>query len=157
VKVKEIMVQPVIVAEEDTTLEEIARMMLDNRIGCVPVVDGKGKLTGIVTESDFLAKEHSVPFSTFQAPQLFGKWVPKEGIEEIYKAARTITAKEIMTSPVITVTEEDPIEEAVIKLLSHDINHVPVVRKGIPVGIVARHDLLNLMVQNKHQKLLFYD
>ncbi|HWP91915.1 MAG TPA: CBS domain-containing protein [Thermodesulfobacteriota bacterium] len=151
-KVKEIMVQPAIVAEEDTTLEEIARMMLDNRIGCVPVVDGKGKLTGIITESDFLAEEHSVPFSTFQAPQLFGRWLPKEGIEEIYKAARTITAKEIMTSPVVTVSEDDPIEEAVRKLLSHDINHVPVVREGFPVGIVARHDLLNLMIQNKHPK-----
>ena len=151
-KVKEIMVQPAIVAEEDTTLEEIARMMLDNRIGCVPIVDGKGTLTGIITESDFLAKEHSVPFSTFQAPQLFGRWVPKEGVEEIYKAARTITAREIMNSPVITVSEDDPIEEAVRKLLSHDINHVPVVRDGVPVGIVARHDLLNLMIKNKHPK-----
>ena len=151
-KVKEIMVQPAIVAEEDTTLEEIARMMLDNRIGCVPIVDGKGTLTGIITESDFLAKEHSVPFSTFQAPQLFGRWVPKEGVEEVYKAARTITAREIMNSPVITVSEDDPIEEAVRKLLSHDINHVPVVRDGVPVGIVARHDLLNLMIKNKHPK-----
>jgi CBS domain-containing protein len=78
--------------------------------------------------------------------------VPKEGIEEIYKAARTITAKEIMTGPVITVSEDDPIEEAVRKLLSYDINHVPVVREGVPVGIVARHDLLNLMIKNKHPK-----
>lgn len=58
--------------------------------------------------------------------------------------------KEIMTTPVVTVSEDDPIEEAGRKLLSHDINLVPVVRDGVPVGIVARHDLLNLMIQNKH-------
>ncbi|MBI2487629.1 MAG: CBS domain-containing protein [Deltaproteobacteria bacterium] len=36
-KVREIMVRPVIVVREDTTLEGIARIMLDHRIGCVPV------------------------------------------------------------------------------------------------------------------------
>jgi len=151
-KVKEIMVQPVIVVREDTTLEEIARIMLDNRIGCVPVVDEKGKLAGIVTESDFTAKEHGVPFSTFNAPQLFGRWVPKEGIEEIYKVARTMAAKEIMTSPVITVTEDDPIEELVRKLLDYNIKRIPVVRDGEPVGIVSQHDLLNLMIGDRHRK-----
>lgn len=38
-KVREIMVRPVIVVKENSTLEEIAQIMLDNRIGCVPVVD----------------------------------------------------------------------------------------------------------------------
>jgi CBS domain-containing protein len=151
-KVKEIMVRPVIVVGEDTTLEEIARIMLDNRIGCVPVVDEGGKLVGIVTESDFTAKEHGVPFSTLSAPQLFGRWMPKEGIEEIYRVARTMTAKEIMTSPVITVTEDDPIEEVVRRLLDYDINRIPVVRDGKPVGIVSQHDLLNLMVRDRNQE-----
>jgi CBS domain-containing protein len=149
-KVKEIMTQPVIVVKEETTLEEIARIMLDNPIGCVPVVDVEGKLVGIVTETDFTAKEHGVPFSTSDAPQLLGKWMPNEGIEEIYITARKMTAKEIMTSPVITLTEDDPIEEAVKKLLSYDINRIPVVRDGIPIAIVSQHDLLKLMIRDKH-------
>jgi CBS domain-containing protein len=61
-----------------------------------------------------------------------------------------MTAKEIMTSPVITLTEDDPIEEAVKKLLSYDINRIPVVRDGIPIAIVSQHDLLKLMIRDKH-------
>ena len=148
-KVTEIMVRPVIVVKEDTTLEGIARIMLDDRIGCVPVVGKEGKIVGIVTESDFTAKEHAFPFSTFFAPQLFGKWMSKEGIEEMYKAARTLTAKEIMSTPAVTVMEEDTLEEVVKKMLHYDINRIPVVRDGVPVGMVARHDLLNLILRNK--------
>jgi CBS domain-containing protein len=63
-----------------------------------------------------------------------------------------MTAKEIMTSPVITVTEDDPIEEVVRRLLDYDINRIPVVRDGKPVGIVSQHDLLNLMVRDRNRE-----
>jgi CBS domain-containing protein len=57
-----------------------------------------------------------------------------------------MTAREIMSSPVITLTEEDAFEEVVKKMLHHDINRVPIVNKeGVPVGIVARYDLLRLI------------
>jgi CBS domain-containing protein len=146
-KVKEIMVQPVLVVREDTTLAEIARIMLERCIGGLPVVNDRGELRGIVTESDFAAKERGVPFSTFRAPQLFGQWMGKEGTERLYAAARTMTAREIMRERVITVSEEDTLETVLERMLRHDINRVPVVRDGIPVGIVTRHDLLKLMLK----------
>src|SRR3989337_3981376 len=136
-KVREIMVRPAIVVKENSTLEEIAQIMLDNRIGCVPVVDKGGKIVGIITNSEFAAKERAFPFSTFFAPQLFGKWMSKEEIKKIYTAACTMTAKEVMSTSVITVTEEEALEEVVKKMLNYDINHVPVVRDRVPVGIVA--------------------
>lgn len=86
-KVKEIMTAPVIVVKVDQTLEQAARLMLDNNIGGIPVVDDRGKVLGIVTESDFSAKEHAIPFSRIYAPQLFGEWMSKEGIEKAYAAA----------------------------------------------------------------------
>lgn len=151
-KVDEIMVHPVIVVNEDATVEEIAKIMLDRRIGCVPVVDRQGKLVGVVTDSNFAAKERGFPFSNFFAPQLFGKWMPKEESERIYKEAKNLKAKEIMSAPAITVTEEDDLEEVVIKMLKHDFNHIPVVRDGVPVGMVARHDLLKLILQENKLK-----
>lgn len=146
-KVRQIMVQPVVVVHEHTTLEEIARIMLERRIGCLPVVNDRGELCGIVTESDFTAKERGIPFSTFRAPQILGQWMTKEGIERIYGAARTMTAREIMTIRVITVTEEQSVEEVVQHMLRHRIHRIPVVRGAAPVGIVARHDILKLMAQ----------
>lgn len=146
-RVKDFMSKPVMVVREDTTLEEIARMMLDNSIGCLPVVDLNGKICGIVTESDFAAKEKGLPFSTFRAPQLLGRWMSQEGVERIYDAARSMTAKEIMSRRVAAVTEDQPAQDAVELMLKFDVNRIPVVREGVPVGMVSRHDLLRLMVR----------
>lgn len=143
--IKEIMAQPVITVREETTLEQTARTMLDNNIGCVPVVDAEGNLTGIITESDFAAKEKYIPFSTFSAPKVLGHWLPVDGIEGIYEAARNHSAKEIMTRSVVTVVENDVLEEAVELMLEKNINRIPVVRDGKPVGIIARRDLLRLL------------
>jgi len=144
-KAREIMTQPLITAKQDTTLDEIARLMLTHNIGCLPVIDERGQLCGIVTESDFSAKEHGIPFSTLRLPQVLSKWMPKEGIEQIYEAAKKMTVKEIMTADVITLTEDDPVEQALTLMLRHDIHRLPVVRERQPVGILARHDLLKLM------------
>jgi CBS domain-containing protein len=144
--VRDIMTRSPITVQEDTSLEDVARTLLDHRIGCVPVVSEQGKLVGIVTESDFTAKERGIPFSTFRAPNVLGEWLPDTGIERIYQAARTREARDIMSCPVVTVSEGDPIEKAVQLMMRYDINRIPVVRDGVPTGIVARHDVLRLMM-----------
>jgi len=146
-KVNEIMTEPVVVISQDRTLEEVAEKMLNNQIGGLPVVDDEGKIVGMVTESDFSAKEHAIPFSRTYAPQLFGKWMSKEGIEKAYETARSIVVKEIMSSPVVTVAEDATVAEVVRQMLERHIHRVPVVREGVPVGMVSRHDLLKMVVQ----------
>lgn len=143
-KVKEIMTAPVIVGKEENTLEEIAHVIIDNKIGCVPIVGKDGRMVGIITETDFMVKERCVPFSRFNAPQLFGKWMPEKGIEQAYKSARELVAKDIMSEGVVSVTEEDGVDEVIKEMLKHDYHHIPVVRDGVPVGIVTRHDILKM-------------
>lgn len=142
---KDIMTRPAITANEDTALDQIARTMIEHRIGCLPIVDNGGRLTGIITESDFMAKEKCIPFSTFRSPQLFGKWFSMHAVEDVFRAARGLTARDIMTRRVETVFEDDAIHEIMVRMLRRDVNRIPVVRDGRPVGIVARHDLLKVM------------
>ena len=146
-KVKEVMSKPAFVVGADTTLEVVAKMMLDNSIGGLPVVDDDGKVIGIVTESDFSAKEHAIPFSRIYAPQLFGEWMSKEGIEKAYQAARSITVDKVMTKSVVTVREDDNMAVAVNKMLEHRVHRLPVVdENNVPIGVVSRRDLLKLVV-----------
>jgi CBS domain-containing protein len=147
-KVKDVMTEPVITIGEETPLQQVAQIMLEHRIGGVPVINESGELTGIVTESDFTAKEKCVPFSLFRAPQLFGSWLGKDA-EGLYAAARKIPARQIMSTSVVTVTENDSIEKILDLILSYDINRIPVVRDQKPVGIVARRDLLRIMKVNQ--------
>ena len=142
----ELMVQPVVVAREETPLVEVVSAMLDHRIGSVPVVDQRGQLVGIITESDFVGDDRCIPLAAYQVPQLFRERVSEEALAQVYHAGRALTAGQIMTRPVVAVEEDEPVSAVVRLLLERGINQVPVVRDGMPVGIVARRDLLRLLV-----------
>lgn len=144
-KVNEIMASPAITVGESTSLEDVARLMLDKGIGCVPVVNDEGRISGIVTESSFTAKSKGIPFSTFRAPQLLGRWLSDTSVANIYAESRQTPVSEIMTRNVVTIEEDESVNRAVELMLEYDINRVPVVRDGRPIGIIARHDLLRLM------------
>jgi CBS-domain-containing membrane protein len=108
-KVRDVMSTPVVTVHEDATLEEVARLMLERNIGGVPVVKADGRLTGIVTESDFSAKQEPVPFSLLRLPSVLGHWL-QDPVERVYREARSIKAKAVMTVKVVTVSEDDPVE-----------------------------------------------
>ena len=144
--VRQIMLTPVITVDEDCSLEEAAKIMLERNIGGLPVIDDQGTLCGIVTESDFVAKEKGIPFSVYRYPQMFGEWMPHEHVERIYESARRRTVREIMSRDVITVTEVDTVETVLEKMLRGGLHRLPVVRDRKPVGIVTRHELLRLML-----------
>jgi CBS domain-containing protein len=146
--VRQIMFAPIITVDEDCSLEEAAKIMLDRNIGGLPVVDARGNLCGIVTESDFVAKEKGVPFSIYRFPQMFGEWMPHEHVERIYESARRRAVRDIMSRDVVTVTEVDTIETVLEKMLQGGLHRLPVVRERKPVGMVTRHDLLRLMLQH---------
>ncbi len=145
-KISKIMSAPAITVTENESLETAARKMLDSGIGGLPVVDANGKLVGIVTESSFTARNKGVPFSTFRAPPLLGRRISGEGVDKIYQEARETPVADVMAAPVVTVSENDTVTRAVELMLKHDVNRLPVVRDGRPVGIVARHDLLRMMM-----------
>lgn len=146
--VRQIMLTPVVTIHEGSSLEEAAGIMLEHNIGGLPVVDDRGELCGILTESDFVAKEKGIPFSIYRFPQMFGEWMPSEHIERIYEAARRRAVRDIMSRNVITVTEVDTLETVLEKMLKCGLHRLPVVRSKKPVGIVTRHDLLRLMLRH---------
>jgi CBS domain-containing protein len=120
--------------------------MLHHRIGSVPVVDDRGTICGIVTDSDFVPKEYRAPFEVKGWAYVFGFQVLGNRLQHIFEDARTRTAGEIMSYPVITVPEDAEVDAVVNKMLAYQVHHIPVVRDGVPVGMVARHDLLLMMV-----------
>ena len=145
-KVREIMSGPVVTVREDTPMLEVARLMIERRIGGVPVVRRDGSLVGIVTESVFSATEGAVPFSLLRLPQVFGRWLSRDNLERVYDEARAIKAAEVMTRSVATTAEDDPVEAAAKKMCEARVHRLPVLRDGVPVGMVARHDLLRVML-----------
>ncbi len=145
-KAHQLMTHPAEVVQVNTSLEEAARLMLDKGIGCLPVVDDQGRMVGIITESDFAGREQGIPFSLYKYPQVFGEFVPKDGVEKMYQAARTKSVGEFMHRAVASVDENDGIEFVIKTMQKTGYHRLPVVSGGKPVGIISRHNLLRLMV-----------
>lgn len=149
--VREVMTTPVTVAPEDATVEQLAALMLERDIGALPIVDGRGRIAGIVTESDFLGTEAVFMKSRYghetRLPKLFGDWIYEESYERVLKEARARSASEVMSAPALVASEDEPIQQALARMLHHRIGHLPVVRNGIPIGMLARRDLLAYAAQ----------
>lgn len=144
-KTADVMSHPVVAVREDDTLEQAARAMVERNVGSVLVVGADGQLVGILTESDFTG----APGSAFRGPRLLGEALPEEGAERIYEEARGRKVKELMSKVVTTVEEGEPVTHLIRRMMDLDLRHVPVVRDGIPVGIVTRRDLLRLMLPHE--------
>lgn len=147
-KVRDIMKQPVVTVRDTDTLEAVAQTMLDHKVWGVPVVNAQGELCGIITDSDFATREAWVPFTRLRAPRLFGQWVDREQVETMYEKARGMKAADIMSTPVITVSEDESIETVVNQMLKQHVSRIPVVQERVPVGMIARNDLLKLMARH---------
>lgn len=146
-KVREIMSSPVVTANEDDSLEQCARKMLELKIDELPVVNDGGELTGFLSVTDFVAKKTTVSFSRTEILELFGQWFDKGEIERIYKDAGRITAKEVMSSPVISIGPDESVKEVFEKLAGAGIHSVVVVEDEKPVGLVSVSDFLKLIVR----------
>jgi len=141
----ELMTEPVVMVRRDTSLAEVARTMVDRRVGCVAVVDKRGKLCGVITQTDFSPDEHGAHFSTEALLQTFCRKGAPDTAERARKQAHEVAAKDVMTTELITAAEDCPVEEVARVMLRYDVEHVPVVRGGVPVGMVARHDFLRMI------------
>jgi CBS domain-containing protein len=139
---RDIMTSPVITARPETTIRDLAALMTTHRISGIPVVTAEHQLVGIVTEGDLLYKE-VVPKP--QEPPAAVRRLPIRAIVEAHEHARKAEgtrAYELMTSPVLTVTETATVHEIAEVMVHHGINRVVVLRAGRVVGIVSRADVL---------------
>jgi CBS domain-containing protein len=141
------MTQPVVTVRRETSVADAARAMVDQMVGCILVVDLQDRLRGILTQTDFCGDQHCVLFSAEALLQKFSRPMPPEGVEQAREEARATIVEQIMVTEVITGTEETPLDEIARLMLRYDIEHIPIVRDGVPVGIVGRHDFLRLIAE----------
>ena len=141
-KVSEIMTRAVFAVALETPVRDIAKLMVDQRISGLPVID-HGKLVGIVSENDLVRR---VELGTEKTRS---RWVQlltsDDTLLDDYVHARGQVARDVMTTRVITVGPDDP-NAAVAEILeTHHIKRVPVIEGGKVVGIVSRANLLQAL------------
>jgi CBS-domain-containing membrane protein len=142
-KARDVMVRAVVTASPDTTVDGLARLMINLRISGVPVLDTDRRLVGIVTEGDLLRRAEigteshqpcwSEPFSS------------NSRLAAEYVKSHAKRVADIMTHEVFSVDEMATLGEIADLLEEKRIKRVPVVHDGKIVGIVSRADLLKVL------------
>jgi CBS domain-containing protein len=136
---RDIMTRDVTVAERNTTLEEVARMMRDEDTGVIPVVE-PGETT-----SDSVTEVQRVPARTVSNGRLVGLITDRDIVIRAIAEdgdARTTRAEEVMTKDLHTVRPNDRVIEAIRKMGDRQVRRLPVVdREGNLRGIISMADV----------------
>lgn len=141
-KAKDIMTSDVITVKKTTTLEELARIIMQHHISGAPVVDDEGNLKGIVTENDLISKNRRLNIPTIL--RLFDAFIPlgTSSLENEIKRIAASTVEDIYTKEVVIIDEETTLENIATIMAEKKIHILPVTKKGQLVGIIGKKDLI---------------
>ena len=148
-RVSDVMTRNVISVRPDETILKAARLMLQNRISGLPVVDVAGGLVGMVTEGDFLRR------TELDTERRRPKWIdfvlgPGRIADEFTHTSGRKVA-EVMTENPVTIGEDVSLAAAVELMEGKRIKRLPVLRDGKVVGIISRANLVRALVSLAHE------
>jgi CBS domain-containing protein len=136
--VKDVMTAKVISVKQETPYAAIAAALHEHRVSAFPVLDEAGQVTGVVSESDLLAKL-ALGGGEDRMPGMITGILHQHEMEK----ARAVTARDLMTSPAATVSPDDTVEHAAKLMYLRKVKRLPVVdAEGHLAGIVSRADVL---------------
>jgi CBS domain-containing protein len=138
---RDAMVSPVVTVRETETVRDAAKLLIAERISAVPVVDGAGKLVGIVTEADLL---HRAEAGTERPVSWWLSLISGDrALADEYVKSHARKVKDVMTRDVKTAEPDTPLVEIADLFEENHIKRVPIVSKGGDlVGIVSRANII---------------
>jgi acetoin utilization protein AcuB len=132
--VRERMTHHPIVIAPDTPVGGALKRMREEGVRRFPVVDHKsGKLVGIVTEKELLYASPSPATSL--------------SVYELHYLLAKLTVDKIMSTELVTVSEDTPIEEAALLMIDRNVGALPVMRDGALVGIITETDIFKTFAE----------
>ncbi|MFJ9869130.1 CBS domain-containing protein [Streptomyces sp. NPDC101165] len=139
--VNDVMTRTVVALRTGAAFKEIVRTMREWRVSALPVLDGAGRVVGVVSEADLLPKEEYREGDPGRHGQLRD---PAD-----LRKADGVTADELMTAPAVTVAPDATLAHAARVMACSRVKRLPVVDdQGALMGIVSRSDLLTVFLRN---------
>jgi CBS domain-containing protein len=135
-QVKDFMTRRVVTITPDTTLLAAAKLMLEHRVGGLPVLDEAGRIIGVFSESDLLREEgeEGSPWLDIMVGQ------DEKPVASLQLAVRKVA--DLMTRQPVAIAPEASIAEACRLLHDRRLRRLPVVERDKLVGMIARVDLV---------------
>ncbi|WP_137991148.1 CBS domain-containing protein [Streptomyces vilmorinianum] len=135
--VSDVMTHTAIAIGRDAPYKEIVALMDEWKVSAVPVLEGEGRVIGVVSEADLLPKEE------------FRRDEPRPDEYDAAAKAGALRAGELMSSPAVTVHPDATLAEAARIMATRRVKRLPVVNDvGMLEGVVSRSDLLKVFLRS---------
>ena len=139
--VSDVMTRTVVALGRGATFKEIVKTMQQWKVSAMPVVEGEGRVVGVVSEADLLPKEEFRDGDPDRYTQL-------RRLADLVKAG-AVTAEELMSAPAVTVQAHASLAQAARIMALHKVKRLPVVDdEDMLRGIVSRADLLKVFLRS---------
>nr|WSX48483.1 CBS domain-containing protein [Streptomyces sp. NBC_00974] len=139
--VSDVMTHTAVAIGREASYKEIVELMDQWKVSALPVLEGEGRVVGVVSEADLLPKEEFRQ----DDPRLPGQ------LEEASKAGGVL-AEELMSSPAVTVHPGATLAEAAQIMVRKHVKRLPVVNAlGMLEGVVSRSDLLKVFLRTDEE------
>ena len=142
--IRNIMNKEIITINEKDTVEKCAKLLSENNLNGLPVLDEKGKVKGMITEGDLIRRAADIKPPEFYG--LLGAKIylesPKKFMDKLKKSMSSIV-EDVMTKELIGIGPDNEIEVAATIMLREKIKSLPVMdEEGNLLGIVSRRDIM---------------
>ncbi|MBC9715335.1 CBS domain-containing protein [Streptomyces sp. TRM66268-LWL] len=138
--VSDVMTHTAVAVGRDAAFKEIVQLLGQWKISALPVIEGEGRVVGVVSEADLLPKEEFRDDDPSRYDVI-------RRLPDLAKAG-AVTAGELMTSPAVTVQAGATLAEAARIMAHHSVKRLPVVdASGLLQGVVSRGDLLKVFLR----------
>ncbi len=143
----DIMTTEVISVTPDTSVHDLAQLLVERNISGVPVVDAENHLVGIVSEGDLLhrAETGTERHTERRRARWLETFASDRELARDYVKSHARRVADIMTREVVSVSDRTVLAEIADLMETRHIKRVPVVRNGKVVGIVSRANLVKAL------------
>ena len=134
--VKEVMTSPVVSVRSDTSLKQAIVTLDRNQVTAMPVIDGFGRLAGVVSEADVI-RESLLPEEHSRGTSI-----------QLSRSPAVLKVADVMTHLPLCVGPDDDLATAVELLVSTQVKSLPVVEHDRVVGMVSRRDVIAMLARH---------
>jgi CBS domain-containing protein len=156
-KVRDLMTTQVVTLQPTDTIKRATIKFAVDNISGAPVVDRRNHLLGILSENDILRVIYKYQLkldkenagSVMLNYSMDSSTEDDDGLKRISEEISNMSVEDIMIRTVLTTNPDAPIMEVLKSMIEMDVNRVPVVEKGVVLGVISRADIVFALYERK--------
>jgi len=148
-KAMDVMTRDVVTVTPDDAVADAIKLLAEHDVSALPVVDDEGSVVGIISEADLVHRDEIG--TEKHRPWWLEAVTPASTLADEFAKSHGRRVAEIMSSHVVSASEDTPLGEVATLLEKHRIKRVPILRDGKLVGIVSRSNLIQALASTRAQ------